>query len=265
MVYVRWFLVVLLMVMIFLVPTAQAKDNQDPETCERRDICWEGQPCICDYPWLFTLAFGVISVDVACEDGLPKVEQLVQIRREYLGLEREKITNDKGNVKFVAGVGKYVVMVEGEEQSVNVYGMLATKNLNFGAICFTTTTTTTSVLPQTTTTTVLPTTTVIITTSTTTIAGVPHTTTSYRPGRDNGRPTTTIAPATTSVTEETTSTVEPTTTTTAKSCEEICSEECQINSSRISINCVTTTIISDTSTTTSISCYDECVERCQEG
>ena len=251
----RWF-AVLLMVILLFVPQAQAKDNQDPETCERRDLCWEGQSCICDYSWLFTLAFGVVSVDVTCEDGSPKAEQLVQIRRESLGLEREKITNAQGNVKFVTGVGKYSVLVEGEEQKVNVYGMLATKNVAFNLICFPTTTTTviTTTIPRTT----IPTTTIEPTT-TTSVAGVPHTTTIYKPGHGGDRPTTTTAKVTTSIPEETTTVpIETTSTTSLRGdpCERACHILCPDPEESISIKCPEPT------TTTTIDCYDQCIYDC---
>jgi hypothetical protein len=215
----KWFLVLL---MVLLASVAQAKDDEDIEDCVRRDICWKGQPCICDYPWLLTLGWGIISVDVTCEDGSPASERLVQIRREYLGFEREKITNTNGNVKFLAGIGKYNVMVEGEEKSIIVPGLFLTRKVGFELICYTTTT----VLPITTTTsTVLPTTTVITTTSTTTIAGVPHTTTIiYHPGKGSDRPTTTTVKVTTTsmsvdtttipIETSTTTEPEPTTSTT---------------------------------------------------
>jgi hypothetical protein len=206
----KW-LVVLVMVMVLLVPVAQAEEW---ESCEQRDICWEGQPCICDYPWLIPIVTGIISVDVTCEDGTPAAERIVTLRRDLFEQEREKITNTNGNVKFLTAAGKYIVNVEGEDKEVKAPLLFLTRKIGFDIICYTTTVITTTTPPKTTTTTASPSTIPRELTSTTTIAGVPHTTTIYHPGKGTDRPVTT---STTSVPEEVTTTVttiEPEVTTT---------------------------------------------------
>lgn len=230
----KWFVV---MVMVLLAATSWAKDNEDVEDCVRRDICWKGQPCICDYPWLLTLAWGIISVDVQCEDGSPAAERLVQIRREFLGTEREKITNANGNVKFLAGIGSYVVMVEGEEQKVIVPGLFLTRDVSFDLICFPTTTTT--IIPTTISTTI-PTTSIEPTTTSSIVLTTSSTSTSIH--HHHSHPSTTV-PVTTSIPEQVTTTIptEPTTTSI---------EECTTTTSIKECRSTTTTLKQCHTTTT---------------